>query len=63
MSPEISESVLEQASPEQAIPAQMVSEQLAAQDIAPAPPVDNDWQQALDLSAMQARYPLLRNAL
>jgi uncharacterized repeat protein (TIGR03809 family) len=29
----------------------------------PAPPLDNSWQQALDLSAMQERYPLLRNAL
>jgi uncharacterized repeat protein (TIGR03809 family) len=29
----------------------------------PAPPADNNWQQALDLNAMQERYPLLRNAL
>jgi uncharacterized repeat protein (TIGR03809 family) len=28
-----------------------------------APPADNSWQQALDLTAMQERYPLLRNAL
>jgi uncharacterized repeat protein (TIGR03809 family) len=27
------------------------------------PPADNDWQRALDLSTMQERYPLLRNAL
>jgi uncharacterized repeat protein (TIGR03809 family) len=71
MSPEISESVLEQAIPEQtlsehalpehAIPKQVASEQLVSQDI--APPLDDSWQQALDLSAMQERYPLLRNAL
>ena len=29
----------------------------------PAPPADNTWRQALDLPAMQERYPLLRNAL
>jgi uncharacterized repeat protein (TIGR03809 family) len=29
----------------------------------PAPPADNTWPQALDLPAMQERYPLLRNAL
>jgi hypothetical protein len=60
MSPEISESVLEQAGPEQALSEQVVSEQLVSQDIAP---VDDSWQQALDISAMQERYPLLRNAL
>ena len=38
------------------------SEQTALGGIAPAA-VDNSWRQALDLSAMQARYPLLRNAL
>lgn len=27
------------------------------------PPADNDWQRALDISTMQERYPLLRNAL
>ncbi|MEA2345892.1 MAG: hypothetical protein QOF63_4061 [Thermoanaerobaculia bacterium] len=27
------------------------------------PPADNNWQQALDLPAMQERYPLLKNAL
>jgi uncharacterized repeat protein (TIGR03809 family) len=61
MSPEISESVLEQAGPEQALSEQVASEQLVSQDIAPA--VDDSWQQALDISAMQERYPLLRNAL
>jgi uncharacterized repeat protein (TIGR03809 family) len=52
MVPEISERVLELAVPEQP----------ALQDIAPTP-VDNSWQQALDISVMQERYPLLRNAL
>lgn len=28
-----------------------------------APPVQHDWQRALDVSTMQERYPLLRNAL
>ena len=32
-------------------------------DIAAAPAADSGWQQALDPSAMQERYPLLRNAL
>ena len=32
-------------------------------DVAPAPSTDSDWQRALDLPAMQERYPLLRNAL
>jgi uncharacterized repeat protein (TIGR03809 family) len=55
--------------PEQAPPAERASEQVTAQQTnaaaveAPAPPIDNSWQQALDLSAMQERYPLLRNAL
>jgi uncharacterized repeat protein (TIGR03809 family) len=71
MSPEIAERVLEQAIleqtlsehviPEHAIPKQAASEQLVSRDI--APPIDDSWQQALDLSAMQERYPLLRNAL
>jgi uncharacterized repeat protein (TIGR03809 family) len=61
ISPEVSESVLQQAIPEQALPEQVASEQLVSQDI--ARPVDDNWQQALDLSAMQERYPLLRNAL
>jgi uncharacterized repeat protein (TIGR03809 family) len=63
---EVSERVLEQASPEQTVsvqtvPEQVGSEQPVSQDI--APPIDDSWQQALDISAMQERYPLLRNAL
>jgi uncharacterized repeat protein (TIGR03809 family) len=66
MSPEISESVLEKATPEpmaseQTVPEQAASAQPVLQDI--APPIDDSWRQALDLSAMQERYPLLRNAL
>jgi uncharacterized repeat protein (TIGR03809 family) len=66
MSPEVSESVLENAAleqmmPEQTVPEQVASEQPVSQDI--APPIDDSWRQALDLSAMQERYPLLRNAL
>ena len=53
MSPEISESVLQQAIPEQPV----------SQDVTPPPAIDDNWQQALDLAAMQERYPLLRNAL
>jgi len=53
MSAEISESVVQTAVPEQTL----------AQDIAPAPAIDDNWRQALDLTAMQERYPLLRNAL
>jgi uncharacterized repeat protein (TIGR03809 family) len=58
--------------PEQAASAEMVPEQVTAQQansegavevIPSAEPIDNSWQQALDLSAMQERYPLLRNAL
>jgi uncharacterized repeat protein (TIGR03809 family) len=37
------------------------SEKMTSQT--PAPPADKNWQQALDLSLMQERYPLLRNAL
>jgi uncharacterized repeat protein (TIGR03809 family) len=48
---EISASVLQQAIPEQPV----------SQDVIPA--IDDNWQKALDLSAMQERYPLLRNAL
>ncbi|HEV7407591.1 MAG TPA: TIGR03809 family protein [Bradyrhizobium sp.] len=33
------------------------------QDVTPAPVTDANWQQALDIAAMQERYPLLRNAL
>jgi uncharacterized repeat protein (TIGR03809 family) len=53
MSAEISESVVQAA-----VPGQEVS-----QDVTPAPAIDANWQQALDISAMQERYPLLRNAL
>jgi uncharacterized repeat protein (TIGR03809 family) len=38
-----------------------ISEKMTSQT--PAPPADKNWQQALDLPAMQERYPLLRNAL
>ena len=38
-------------------------EQAVSEGVAPAPPLDDNWQQALDIAAMQARYPLLRNAL
>jgi uncharacterized repeat protein (TIGR03809 family) len=48
---EISERVLQQAIPEQPV----------SQIVMPA--IDDNWQKALDLSAMQERYPLLRNAL
>jgi uncharacterized repeat protein (TIGR03809 family) len=41
-----------------AVPGQSVS-----QAVTPAPAIDDNWQQALDISAMQERYPLLRNAL
>jgi uncharacterized repeat protein (TIGR03809 family) len=53
MSEEISESVVQAAVPEQTV----------SQDVTPAPVIDDNWQQALDISAMQERYPLLRNAL
>jgi uncharacterized repeat protein (TIGR03809 family) len=53
MSAEISESVVQAA-----VPAQQVSH-----DVTPAPVIADNWQQALDISAMQERYPLLRNAL
>jgi uncharacterized repeat protein (TIGR03809 family) len=49
---EISESVVQAAACEPTV----------SQDVTPAPPIDADWQ-ALDLTAMQERYPLLRNAL
>jgi uncharacterized repeat protein (TIGR03809 family) len=52
LSPEISESVLQPATAGQTV----------SQDATPGP-IDHNWQQALDLSAMQERYPLLRNAL
>jgi uncharacterized repeat protein (TIGR03809 family) len=53
--PEISESVLGLAIPEQATSAQLAS------DLPPAPSADDSWQQALDISAMQERYPLLEH--
>src|SRR6195952_551338 len=50
MGSEISEGVLQQAIPEPPV----------SQNVIPA--IDDNWQKALDLSAMQERYPLLRNA-
>ena len=41
----------------------MTSEQTVSNAVPPAPPADKNWQRALDLSSMQERYPLLRNAL
>jgi uncharacterized repeat protein (TIGR03809 family) len=49
MREEISESVVQAAVPKQTV--------------SPAPVIDDNWQQGLDISAMQERYPLLRNAL
>jgi uncharacterized repeat protein (TIGR03809 family) len=40
-----------------------VPEQTVSRNVTPAPVIHDNWQQALDLSAMQERYPLLRNAL
>ncbi len=40
-----------------------VPEQTVSQAATPAPAIDDSWQQALDIAAMQERYPLLRNAL
>jgi uncharacterized repeat protein (TIGR03809 family) len=53
MSEGISESAVQAAVPKQAV----------SQDVTPAPVIDDNWRQALDISAMQERYPLLRNAL
>jgi uncharacterized repeat protein (TIGR03809 family) len=53
MSGEISGSVVQTA----------VSAQAVSQDVTPAPVIDDNWRQALDITAMQERYPLLRNAL
>jgi uncharacterized repeat protein (TIGR03809 family) len=53
MREEISGGVVQAAAPEPAV----------SQDVTPAPVIDDNWQQALDISAMQERYPLLRNAL
>jgi uncharacterized repeat protein (TIGR03809 family) len=55
--PQISAEILETAV-QAAVSASTVS-----QGVAPAPVIDDSWQQALDLTAMQERYPLLRNAL
>jgi uncharacterized repeat protein (TIGR03809 family) len=63
IAPRMSEGVFEQAIQEQAISEKITSEQTVSNGLPPAQPVDNTWQQALDLTAMQARYPLLRNAL
>jgi uncharacterized repeat protein (TIGR03809 family) len=49
----ISESAAQASVPEQTLP----------QEVTPALVIDDHWQQALDISAMQERYPLLRNAL
>jgi uncharacterized repeat protein (TIGR03809 family) len=40
-----------------------ISGQAVSQDAAAVPAIDDNWQQTLDLNAMQERYPLLRNAL
>jgi uncharacterized repeat protein (TIGR03809 family) len=53
MRDEISETAVQAA-----VPAQTVS-----QGVTSVPAIDGNWQQALDLTAMQERYPLLRNAL
>jgi uncharacterized repeat protein (TIGR03809 family) len=53
IAPQMSEGILESVV-QAAIPEPVVS---------PAPVIDGNWQQALDISAMQERYPLLRNAL
>jgi uncharacterized repeat protein (TIGR03809 family) len=53
MNGEISETVVQAAVPERTV----------SQDVTPAPVIDDSWQQTLDLTAMQERYPLLRNAL
>jgi uncharacterized repeat protein (TIGR03809 family) len=53
ISAEISESVMQAAAPAQTV----------SQNVTPAPVLDDNWRQALDISAMQERYPLLRNAL
>jgi uncharacterized repeat protein (TIGR03809 family) len=55
IAPRMSEGVL-------AIAVKMTSEPVASNGVTPAP-VDNGWQQTLDLNAMQERYPLLKNAL
>ncbi|HEV7601998.1 MAG TPA: TIGR03809 family protein [Bradyrhizobium sp.] len=54
--PRMSEGVLATAD-------KITSERTASNGVRPAPRADDSWQQALDLTAMQERYPLLRNAL
>ncbi|WP_375414347.1 TIGR03809 family protein [uncultured Bradyrhizobium sp.] len=51
--------------PEQAAPPQQQTnaQDAAMETVTPAAPIDDGWRQALDLSAMKERYPLLRNAL
>jgi uncharacterized repeat protein (TIGR03809 family) len=56
------ETVAEQAAPAKMAPEQAAQQVNSAAEAVPLP-IDNNWQQALDLSAMQERYPLLRNAL
>jgi uncharacterized repeat protein (TIGR03809 family) len=56
IAPQMSEGVL-------AVSEKITSQQTVSSELPPTTPVDNSWQQALDLSAMQERYPLLRNAL
>jgi uncharacterized repeat protein (TIGR03809 family) len=56
IAPRMSEGVLATAE-------KTTSERTASNGVPPAPRADDSWQQALDLAAMQERYPLLRNAL
>jgi uncharacterized repeat protein (TIGR03809 family) len=63
IAPRMCEDRQEQGISEQAASEKITSERAASNGLPPAPPLDNSWQQALDLSAMQERYPLLRNAL
>jgi uncharacterized repeat protein (TIGR03809 family) len=42
---------------------QFVEAPIAPLDVTPTPAIDDNWQQALDIGAIQERYPLLRNAL
>jgi uncharacterized repeat protein (TIGR03809 family) len=55
IAPRISEGVL-------AIAEKITSEPIDSNGVAPTP-ADDGWRQALDLTAMQERYPLLKNAL
>jgi uncharacterized repeat protein (TIGR03809 family) len=45
-----------------AIAEKITSEPIVSNGV-PAAPADDGWQRALDLNAMQERYPLLKNAL